>query len=119
MNSEMPIHVSSLLLSSLFIRLEPSTALRTRGSEFIIKSGEQSRPESIQVSLRNHTCNTFTYGILSMAALIPEFTGAFCAAAAFADAKMLAMLAGMNEGGAGGGGTGVEAGVDNNPAIRS
>lgn len=53
-----------------------------------------------------------------MAALIPEFTGAFCAATAFADAKMLAMLAGMNEGGAGGG-TGVEAGVDNNPAIRS
>lgn len=55
MNSEVPIHVSSLLLSSLFIRLEPSTALRTRGSEFIIKSGQQSRPESIQVSLRHHT----------------------------------------------------------------
>lgn len=36
MNSEMPVHVSRLLLPSLLIRLEPSATLGTRRSKLII-----------------------------------------------------------------------------------
>ena len=58
MNPEMPIHVRHPLLSSLFVPLEPPTALGTSRAQVVVQRRQQMRPEPlIQSQHESRTSN--------------------------------------------------------------